>query len=106
MTQPCLLGTDYLEQYHCVVDLGKRIWATSQLCSIVIRYPIVVMSCYYWRQSDHPWAPSGPSASDLSEPNPRVVEQHRILFAHSLSCVQEGQIAVQVLNSTAHSACQ
>ena len=35
MSQQCSPGTNYIEQYHCVVDLGKRISTVEQQANYV-----------------------------------------------------------------------
>ena len=65
MTQQCLLGTDYLELYHCVVDLGKRTLTVAP-ATLLLGAPF--MSCDTVGDRQYSAAPMAPSMAPQAPP--------------------------------------
>ena len=116
MTQECLLGTDFLERYNCVIDLGKRTLTIAEhvtpvplfsgdcacTCHVLVKETIVI-SAHHGVQlpvdlaSDEEF----PGHVGLFEPKSDFVEDHGgLVVAHSVSPTYNGKTTIQLINPT------
>eukprot|EP00731_Ephydatia_muelleri_P017571 Em0010g669a len=84
MTQQCLLGTDFLEQCHCVINMGTR------TLTMAVRLPVRL-------ETDSDVFKDG---RGLFEPKPSD-DHSGLLVAHSVSYVSsQGDTVIQLMNVT------
>ena len=113
MSQQFILGTDYLEQQHCVINpitgtltVGMDshcvpLYSSKQpsVCHVIVGETTVIPDEAIPVKLSQPTAiPVG-----IFEPKLDLAERHGILLAYSIFAVQSGQIAVEVLNPSAAS---
>ena len=116
MTQECLLGTDFLEQYGCVVDLGRRTMimlgetiplgtlygSGMSTCHVFVQETAVVPPYHEMRlQVQLEGANTDGDYVGLFQPKAEMSTQHGLLFACSLSPVHDGKAVVQLVNPSA-----
>ena len=121
MTQECLLVTDFLQRYHCVIDLAQRTLTIG--AGDVIPVPLYSGECAYtchvlvkettvipaYHQVQLPvnlaQGEDFPAQAGLFEPKPEFDEDHgSLLVTHSVSPVKNGQTTIRLLNPTSVSA--
>ena len=110
MSQQFILGTDYLEPQQCVINLntgtltvghGMDSHCVPLYSSKQPSVETTVIPGYH--QVSLPVKLSQPTAIPVGifEPKPELAERHGILLSYSISPVQSGRIAVEVLNPSA-----
>ncbi|KAL5500047.1 hypothetical protein EMCRGX_G011541 [Ephydatia muelleri] len=116
MTQECLLGTDFLEQYGCVVDLGRRTMimlgetipldtlygSCISTCHVFVQETAVVPPYHEMRlQVQLEGAKTDGDYVGLFQPKAEMSTQRALLFACSVSPVHDGKAVVQLVNPSA-----
>ena len=116
MTQECLLGTDFLEQYGCVVDLGRRTMimlgetipldtlygSCISTCHVFVQETAVVPPYHEMRlQVQLEGAKPDGDCVGLFQPKAEMSTQRGLLFACSVSPVHDGKAVVQLVNPSA-----
>ena len=116
MTQECLLGTDFLEQYGCVVDLGRRTMimlgetipldtlygSCISTCHVFVQETAVVPPYHEMRlQVQLEGAKTDGDYVGLFQPKAEMSTQRGLLFACSVSPVHDGKAVVQLVNPSA-----
>eukprot|EP00731_Ephydatia_muelleri_P019115 Em0011g1155a len=118
MTQQCLLGTDFLEQCHCVINMGTRTLTMAGVkqqvpllggvrgiaCHVAVQETTVIPPFHQVRlpvrlETDSDVFKDG---RGLFEPKPVFSDDHSgLLVAHSVSYVSsQGDTVIQLMNVT------
>ena len=118
MTQQCLLGTDFLEQGHCVINMGTRTLTMAGVkqqvpllggvrgiaCHVAVQETTVIPPFHQVRlpvrlETDSDVFKDG---RGLFEPKPVFSDDHSgLLVAHSVSYVSsQGDTVIQLMNVT------
>ena len=113
MIQECLLGTDFLEKGHCVIDVKNKLLTIAGCTKPVhmlqrgeMVHESTVIPAFHQVQLpvDLELAQDNrvPDCIGLFEPKPEFPDKHGgLLVAHSVSPTHNGQTTVQLLNPTA-----
>ena len=121
MTQQCLLGTDFLEQCHCVINMDNKTLTLaghprpvqlcagecSSTCHVLVQETTVIPAFHQVHLSVHLDANAEEGAFNsgcgLFEPKPEFPDRHGgLLAAHSVSPILSGKNAtIQLLNLSA-----
>ena len=114
MSQQFILGTDYLEPQQCVINLNTGtltvgmdshcvpLYSSKQpsVCHVIVGETTAIPGYHQVRLTVKLSQPTAIPVG-IFEPKPELAERHGILLAYSISQVQSGQIAVEVLNPSA-----
>jgi len=115
VTQECLLGSDFLQKFGCIIDLqshslsagGKEIPLLQNGCSQAISCHVSCVATTVVPGGHRLLLPvelpvSQPPqpaiCTGLLEPRPQFMERHGVLVAHSISAVKNGQTVADILN--------
>ena len=118
MTQQCLLGTDFLEQCHCIINMGAKTLTIGGMkqqvpllsgkkgtaCHVAVQETTVIPPLHQVRlpvhlETDNDFLEDG---MGLFEPKPVFFDDHSgLLVAHSVSRVSsQGDTVIQLMNVT------
>ena len=118
MTQQCLLGTDFLEQCHCIINMGAKTLTIGGMkqqvpllsgkkgtaCHVAVQETTVIPPLHQvrlpvHRETDNDFLEDG---MGLFEPKPVFSDDHSgLLVAHSVSRVSsQGDTVIQLMNVT------
>ena len=106
MIQECLLGTDFLEKGHCVIDVKNKLLTIADFtCHVMMVHESTVIPAFHQVQLpvDLELEKGVPDCIGLFEPKPEFPDKHGgLLVAHSVSLTHSGRTTVvQLLNPTA-----
>ena len=120
MIQECLLGTDFLEKGHCVIDVKNKLLTIAGCikpvhmlqrgecaftCHVMVHESTVIPAFHQVQLPVNLELAQDKRVSNcigLFEPKPEFPDKHGgLLVAHSVSPTHNGQTTVQLLNPTA-----
>ncbi len=114
LTQSCLLGADFLQKYHCIIDLQEKTLTvggslvrflsvnsfTKGVCHVTCPETIVIPS---YSQMQLPMLISRPEVAEeaeeaILEPSAEFTQRRGVLVAHCLMSTGSDNASVRILN--------